>query len=233
MSFNLKNIFSSNVKIEVQNLDTLLSQLVDLKLTDNLSKIRKELENDDDNIINNTLLFAKKREERFVEIPFKKDDDFLLNEIIDKNGNILYLKFCLKPNWKILNNLHKLEFGCTMTFNGIKKAGKRASVMKNCELTEFDAGGCLNGEVGFSSEQDQFMKTNLFFNINTSDVQKFVELGMLIGTSKNEIYNILYKKVSLKFREYLEASSEFIEAVKTAVNFEDARHLQQVTETFG
>ncbi|EXX72625.1 hypothetical protein RirG_067520 [Rhizophagus irregularis DAOM 197198w] len=242
MSFNLKNIFSSNVKVEVQNLDTKSSQLVDLNLTDNLSKIRKKLENDNDNIINNTLLFSKKREERFIEIPFKKEDEFLLNEIIDKSGNILYLKFCSKPNWKFLNNLRKLEFGCTMTFNGIKKAEKRASIMKNCELAEFDAGGCLNGEVEFNSEQDRFMKTNLFFNINISDVKKFVELGMSIGTSKNEkfksetnttCYYTIYKKVTLKFREYLEASPEFVEAVKEAVDFEDARNLQQVTEKFG
>ena len=122
------------------------AHLVRLKLTDNLLSVRQELEKNELILINNTLLFSRKFLENnnnsnksygFAEIALEKEENFLLNEIIDEN--ILYLKQCSKINWKFLNNLRQLDYGCTMTFDGIEKANKRPFEMKDCELTEINA----------------------------------------------------------------------------------------------
>src|SRR5690349_7535017 len=97
--FNLKNIFSSLENITVQTINQPPSQLVRLNLTDNLSKIRKELEIK--NVINDSLLFLKRTEiDEFAEITPVNEKDFVLSDIIDENGKILYLK-CSRPDWKI------------------------------------------------------------------------------------------------------------------------------------
>src|SRR5204862_26593 len=184
----------------------------------NLLRIRKQLEKRD--IIDETLSFANKfsdNSDEFAEIMPEDEESFLLNEIIDEK--ILYLKQCSKINWKFLNSLHQLDYGCTMTFDGIKRANKskRAFEMKNCELTEIGAGGCRKGFVEFKSKEnliDLMMKTNLFFSAN-SNVQKFAKLGI----SKNENFNFeavnsyhftKYGRISLEFSEYLEPTQEFI-----------------------
>ena len=84
---------ANNVKITVKNICKTSSQpkLVRLNLTDNLSKIRKQLEKD--NNINDTLSFSRKylinnngdESYGFAEIALENEKDFLLNEIINEN----------------------------------------------------------------------------------------------------------------------------------------------------
>ena len=149
MSFNLKNYFSNNVKVSIQTINSSQpAQSVHLNLDDKLSKIRKEFEKDE--LINDIMLFLEKINGKFSQISLEKEQDFLLKEIIEiinENQNILHLR-CSRPDWRYLNDKCKLDYGCTMSFNGIKKANKRAFMMKNCELTELGAEEWVQMKIG-------------------------------------------------------------------------------------
>jgi hypothetical protein len=248
-------LIESNVIITIKTiLDVPLypppsARTVRLNLTDNLLIIRQELEKK--KFIDNTLLFSNKYTENynndnisygFAEIELEEEENYLLNEIIDEN-NILYLKQCSKPDWKCLNELRKLDYGCTMTVNGIKKADKRAFEMNNCELTEIDAKGCQKGIVEIKSNDDRIMKKNLVFSTDIN-AESLVELGISIGNMRNEGVNsenissyhfTEYGKVSLKFIDrYLEPTSDFIKEIEGAIESEDpAEKLKQITEQYG
>ncbi|PKY53317.1 hypothetical protein RhiirA4_547598 [Rhizophagus irregularis] len=251
MNFNFKNIFSNikNVIVIVKSIDDPPSQppkSVRLNLSDNLLAIRKELERDSS--INDTLLFSKKYPEinnnyGFAEIAFEKEDDFLLDDIIDEVGSekILYLKKCSKLDWNYFNELRKLDYGRTITSKGIKRANKRAFQMKNCELTELGAEGCQKGDVKIKSNEELMMRTNLFFSGDIK-VQNLVELGISIEKLKNEKFNIEtdssycfteYGKISLEFSNYLDPTPEFIKVVKEAIKSKNIEDFKQITEEFG
>ncbi|CAB4388239.1 unnamed protein product [Rhizophagus irregularis] len=251
MNFNFKNIFSNikNVIVIVKSIDDPPSQppkSVRLNLSDNLLAIRKELERDSS--INDTLLFSKKYPEinnnyGFAEIAFEKEDDFLLDDIIDEVGSekILYLKKCSKLDWNYFNELRKLDYGRTITSKGIKRANKRAFQMKNCELTELGAEGCQKGDVKIKSNEELMMRTNLFFS-GDINVQNLVELGISIEKLKNEKFNIEtdssyrfteYGKISLEFSNYLDPTPEFIKVVKEAIKSKNIEDFKQITEEFG
>src|ERR1044071_7774766 len=116
-SLTLNKMFDFTDSITVKTIgDPHTSKLVRLKLKDNLLIIRQELKKD--KVIDNTLLFSKKYLDKsfeFAEITLEKEEDFLLNEILG-NDKILYLKKCSKPDWNYLNELRKLDYGCTMIF---------------------------------------------------------------------------------------------------------------------
>ncbi|RIA81538.1 hypothetical protein C1645_744442 [Glomus cerebriforme] len=245
--FNFTNFFSNNVNviITIKTIDG-PSILHRLNLTDNLIKVRQELEKS--KFIDDTLLFSRKYSENkdninygFAEIALENEENYLLNEIIDENGNILYLKQCSKPDWKCLNELRKLDYGCTMTFDGIKKAENRAFVMNDCKLIEIGAEGYGKGFVEFKSNKDRMMKTNLFFHTDIN-VQNFVELGISIGGGQNNEVNsesnssyqfTKYGKASLKFCEYLKPTQEFIKEVKNAIESKDPENFKRITDKFG
>src|SRR4051812_9156076 len=230
------NLDVNNVMITVQ-IDDPPSQppsLIRLNLTENLSNIRKELETDD--IINNTLSFSRKipsnNNYNLAEILHEREENFLLKEIIkvikvgsNESHNILYLIKNSRPDWKFLNEKCKLDFGHTMTFGGIKKADERAFIMKDCELNLIGAEGCYKGNVGFSSEGDWLMKKNLFFTTDVN-VQEFVKLGLSVGISKGKNFKYEeyssyhfteYGKLSLKYKDHLKPTEEFIKDVKDAI----------------
>lgn len=251
MSFNFKNIFSNNNKniVIVTAIDDPPSQpskLVHLNLSDNLFTIRKELEKDSS--INDTLLFSKKYTENnnnygFAEIGLEKEDDFLLDEIVDEveSEKILYLKKCSKLDWNYLNELRKLDYGRTTTSEGNKIANKRAFQMKNCEMTELGAEGCQKGDVKIKSNEERMMRANLFSSCDIN-VQNLAELGISVDKLKNEKFNIKtdssyrfteYGKISLKFSKYLEPTPEFVEAVKEAIKSKNIEDFKQITEEFG
>ncbi|PKC02994.1 hypothetical protein RhiirA5_424433 [Rhizophagus irregularis] len=111
--------------IIVNVIDDLPSQtlkFVRLNLEDNLLKICQELEKKE--VIGNSWLFSKKYSENndtgygFAEIAFNQEEFFLLNEIIEKNN-----------------------YGCTITFDEIKRARSRAFEMKNHEFTAIGSEG--------------------------------------------------------------------------------------------
>lgn len=203
MNIDFKPIFSTkinNVIVIVKTIGDPPSQppkSTRLNLSDNLLIIREKLEKDSS--INNSLLFSKKypvinnngnRSYEYAEITLEEEENYLLDEIIDEvmSEKIIYLKKCSKFNWSYLNEKRKLDYGCTITSKGIKKANRRAYQMKNCELTEIGAEGCRKEDVKFKSKEDQMMKTNLFFSTDIN-VQNLAELGISIERLKNENSN--------------------------------------------
>uniref|UniRef100_U9TPX3 MACPF domain-containing protein n=1 Tax=Rhizophagus irregularis (strain DAOM 181602 / DAOM 197198 / MUCL 43194) TaxID=747089 RepID=U9TPX3_RHIID len=194
MDSDLKNIFSNNNHVDI--VDVIVKTIGDptdptpkfirLNLSDNLLSIRKKLEKDC--IINDTLSFSKKLDHEFAEIIH--EDKFRLYDIIYKieSENILYLKHCSIPNWEYLNTLHKLDYGCIMTFDGIEKPKNRAFVMKNCELINSSM-GYIKDSVEFKSIEERIKIINLFFHTNDISVNNFIKLGMSIGSLKNEKLN--------------------------------------------
>ncbi len=226
MSLNFKDFFSKEIRLTVQIDDPPSQQpaYISLNRWDNLKIIREKLKNVSNIQMDDTLSFAKKNgQNTLARISHKDEENFYLYEIIDKD-NILYLSS--RINWKFLNEKCKLDYGCTMTVDGIEKAkGKnRAVIMKNCKLTEIGAEGCRTGKVEFKSNEDWIMKKNLFF---TSDivVENFAKLGISMEKlqSKHEIFETNssyhytnYGKVLLEFREYLSPTTEFINAVQDA-----------------
>ncbi|CAB4485959.1 hypothetical protein RhiirA5_402674 [Rhizophagus irregularis] len=217
--------------------DSQQSILKKLNLEDFLSDIRN---NDDD--INNSLLFTKKLSDEYAKIERKDEKIYRLKEIITvKNGqHILYLT--KSPCWNIFNDNCKLDYGCTMSIDGIKKANKRAFKMKDCELTEIKAKGYKKDKLEFESKEDWMKKTNLFFSTDVN-IQNFVELGLSIESSQSEDFNdeiqSVYKytevgKTLLTFREYLEPTEEFIKEVKNAIKSGNSEEeFKKITEEYG
>uniref|UniRef100_U9STW6 DUF7431 domain-containing protein n=1 Tax=Rhizophagus irregularis (strain DAOM 181602 / DAOM 197198 / MUCL 43194) TaxID=747089 RepID=U9STW6_RHIID len=162
----------------IKTIDEQTPKLYRLSLTDDLSNIRKELEKY--NIINDTLLFSKKSEKsenEFSEILHEYEEKLLLKEIID-NANSYY--------------------GCTMSFDGIKKADNRAFIMKDCELTEIDTTkGYKKGELKFKSKEDWMRKTNLFTEGDDANIMSFVNLGISIKGLRDENFN---NEIKLKYQ---------------------------------
>ncbi|CAB4426482.1 unnamed protein product [Rhizophagus irregularis] len=222
----------------IQTIDDLPSQYISkkLNLTDNLSDIRNN------NNINNTLLFATKLSDGYAKIEYEDEKGYCLNEIIavKNNRNILYLMKI--PCWDIFNDNCKLDYGCTMSFNGIKKANKRAFKMKDCELNEIKTKGYKKDKLEFESKEDWMKKTNLFFS-GDLNVQNFAELGLSFGISQNENFNDEIKsvyeytqvgKVILTFREHLEPTEEFIKEIKNAIKSGNPEEeFRKITEEYG
>ncbi|GBB83351.1 hypothetical protein RclHR1_10080004 [Rhizophagus clarus] len=256
-SFFTKKVNSVEVKIVCIDPQKTL-QTINLNLSDNLSKVRQRLEEKD--IMNPTLSFVEFSENdnnEFTEITFENEEDKRLSEIVRKieEVRILTLTTCSKfkkINWKILNKLRKLDYGCTMTFDGIKKADKRAFEMKSCELKEFGNEECKPGEFRSKSIEDLMKNKNLFFNADFNDdvnVKYFVNLGieMSNGTSNNcpgqsvghysnYSYNFMkYGKASLELNfENLKANPEFIKVVENAISSKKpGEQFKQIIKDFG
>src|SRR3954451_16363487 len=196
MKLKLKNNIPKNIKVIVQKHKPSKRALVRLNLMDNLSNIRKKLQNHSIIKMNNTFSFSQKTPEinaddgisyGLTEIAHEEEEDFLLKEILEEinEENILHLMRNSNADWEVLNKVRKLDYGCSMTFNGIKKAKKRAFIMKNCELIEIGAEGCRKGVVEISSNEDWMMNENLFFSTDVN-VQNFAKIGL----SKNENFKI-------------------------------------------
>ncbi|PKB97074.1 hypothetical protein RhiirA5_433766, partial [Rhizophagus irregularis] len=248
MSINLGGLFSKNDKnITLKIINSQKSAYeVHLNLYDNLLEVRQYLEKHD--IIDDTLSFVRNYSENndsnieFSEIPVKFEKKFRLHQIVRKSEDvyILYMMACSKI-WKFINDLRKLDYGCTMTSNGIKKASKRAFEAKNCKL-EIGNGKCEEGKFKSESSEDLMMDKNLFFNADIN-VEYFVKLGigMSIGASKNKESRVetnysyrftKYGKASLKL-EHLEATPEFIKVVENAIESGDPEEFKQIIEDYG
>ncbi|GES72719.1 hypothetical protein GLOIN_2v759589 [Rhizophagus clarus] len=221
-------------------------KLYNLELEDNLFNIRKELE--EHNTINDTLSFSKKSPEgEFAEIVREYEENFLLKDIIDdvKSHNYLYLIKNSRPGWKILNEKFKLDYGCTMSFDGIKKAKYRAFIMKDCELVEIKPGGYEKGKLEFESKEDWMKKTNLFIEGDGDDanIMNFVRLGISMKGLKDENFSNEIKstyqytglgKVTLKFsKENLELTDEFKSAIKEAIKSKELINVRKITKKYG
>ncbi|EXX68660.1 hypothetical protein RirG_103140 [Rhizophagus irregularis DAOM 197198w] len=227
----------SFVIVFIQIIDDVPSQYTSkkLNLADNLSDIRNN------NDIDNTLLFSTKLSDGYAKIEREDEKKYSLKEIITINNNLNILYLMRKPCWDIFNNNCELDYGCTMSFDGIKKATKRAFKMKDCELTEIKAKGYKKGYLEFESKEDWMKKTNLFFSSDVN-IQNFAELGISIESSQSDnfddeiksIYNYTeVGKVLLKFREHLEPTEEFIKDIKAAIESNDLEEYRKITEEYG
>jgi hypothetical protein len=215
--------------------------LVHLNANDNLSKIREELKKNDMIEMNDALSFAKKETNVLSEIGVD-EKSISLNDILD--GNVLYLMKSSKCNWKFLNDRFHLEYGLSITSDGIKKAKKKAFIIKDwkdCKMTKIGAKGCQKGTFEFNSNEYWGMKSNLLFtgNINVKDL---VNLGISVGKLQNKNVNVemntIYSyrefgKVSLEFSKYLEPTPEFINVVESAIKSGDPNELKEIIEEYG
>ncbi|GBC01723.1 hypothetical protein RclHR1_04300005 [Rhizophagus clarus] len=221
-----------------------------LNLEDSLSDIRKNDKN-----INNSLLFSKKLNndirdnneinevtklsEKYAKIESEDEKNYHLREIITVINEQNYLFLMKRPCWNIFNSNCKLDYGCTMSFDGIKKANKRAFKMKDCELTEIKAKGYKKDKLEFESKEDWMRKTNLFFS-NDVNIQNFAELGLSIGNSQDEKFNDEIKSVyeyielgKMKLKFHLEPSEEFIKEINSAIECDDLEEYRKITEEYG
>ncbi|CAB4376495.1 unnamed protein product [Rhizophagus irregularis] len=224
-------------KIIIKTIGLKNSILKRLNPDDCLSDVRKELESS--NTINDMLIFSKKIGDigdEFIEVEREDEEYFLLKEIIT-DDKILYLN---RLDWKLLNNQHKLDYGCIMSFDGIKKANKRAFTMKDCELTEIKGKGYKKDKLEFESKEDWIKKTNLFFSSDIN-VQNFVKLD---ESSHKKNFDDEIKssyectelgKVSLKFsKTNLILNGEFENDIKNAINsINPGERFKKITEEYG
>ncbi|RIA83676.1 hypothetical protein C1645_833427 [Glomus cerebriforme] len=218
--------------------------IVSLTLENKLSDIRETLKNNSIIKMDDTLLFSKKIAApniiRFAEISRENEDDFKLIEIIEKVENgvetlyTLYLIKSSRPYWQFLN-VYKLDFGCTMTFDGIVRANKRAFKTVECELTEISTNKIT--AVEFSSDEsveDWMMKKNLFF-IPDMNTKYFAKLGIKYESKELESFKDQYQVIEkASFKLYnLKATENFIEEVNEAIELNDPKKFKQITGKFG
>jgi hypothetical protein len=185
--------------------------------------------------MDNTLSFSNK----LAEILREHEKDFTLRDIIEKSNDAeaSYTLYLIKTStyWKFLNDKHKLDFGCTMTSSGIKRASQRAFITEACQLNEINTEKKV--KMKFTSQEDRMIQKNLFFDPNTN-VKYFARIGI---KHENEYYNDVedttykyqvYNKVSIKISN-LKATDNFIKKVNDALKLEDPKKFVQITEEFG
>src|SRR6266498_2924923 len=129
---------SNKVAVFIEIVGNSTPKMKILNLDSNLSDIRIELKKTNISDID-ICLFAKKLSViKFAEIGHEDEENIILNDIIfDNSGNkFLYLLKNSSPDWNYFNDERKLDYGCTMSYDGIKRASIRAFEMKDCELTE-------------------------------------------------------------------------------------------------
>ncbi|GES72832.1 hypothetical protein GLOIN_2v1778161 [Rhizophagus clarus] len=233
---------SSDVMVFIKIIDdSPQSKVCYLDLDDRLPDIRKKLKVY--NIINDIMLFSKKGNDEFAEVVREDEKNFKLNDIIEviNKGHHLYLMNNSNPSWNVLNDECKLDYGRTMSIEGIKKADKRAFIMKNCELVKTGNEGYKKGRLAFESKADWMKKKNLFINVDGINMQNFIEFGLLIGSSHtiNEEINSTYQyteigKAILKFnKENLELTDNFKNDVISAIQSNDHEKIKEIIKEYG
>lgn len=230
------------VRVNVNYSKSSKSKIVELTPKDNLPAIRETLKNDDTIKMNDTLLFSKKfTDDKLAEISRENEKDFTLNDIIEK-PNDMETSYTLRlietsTYWKFLNDLHKLDFGCTMTSNGINRANKRAFITESCQLNEIYITKD-DDEVKFDSLEDRMIKKNLFF-VPNMNVKYFAKIGI---KRENEYYDDIDKNATYKYQVYKKASFKiqnliatdyFTKRVNDALKLEDYNKFLQITEEYG
>ncbi|GBC07442.1 hypothetical protein RclHR1_07480002 [Rhizophagus clarus] len=235
--FDTKPDTKSKTNVIIKNVcnSSLPPRSVELNLLDNLSKIREELIGFC--IIDDTLSFAQKCSENDEEFSEIMDEGVLLRDYVHKKGNTYFLYLTINI-WKFLNINYQLDYGCIVTSDEIRRASKRAFEMMKCNLTETGSGGHQQGNVEYKVDKDQMRNRNLFFgaDINVHNLG----IGMSIGATKNEKFNIAtdkiyhferYHKATLKILE-LKPTTEFIQRVKDAINSKDPENFKQIIREY-
>ncbi|CAB5376192.1 unnamed protein product [Rhizophagus irregularis] len=232
---------SNKVRVFIKIIGEPTSKMKRLNLDSNLSDVRKELEKN--NIINDTFLFSTKQTKQnnmFEEIERDYEIDTLLNEIIEELDNsmnkFLYLKYS-RPQWKFLIKQCKLEYGCTIGFDGIKTSNKRVFIMRDCEFNLFGAEKYKKGQFKYISKEDWIKKKILFFDTDIN-IWGFINLedkNFKDDTFDDSIYQYIeLGKASLKFhKENLKLTKEFENEVNYAIESKDPGEFKIITEKYG
>jgi hypothetical protein len=221
------NVAQDNVIITVQIGDPPSNLiLVNLNFKEKLTKVREKLEQNSKVKMNNTLTFTYKINQTnntgssLAEVAREDEEVIILEEIVEKKYNILYLKS--EPDWRFLKDKLKLEHGRNLCL----EPKKRVIIIEDCEMTEI-IDGCKNSSTKIDSVADHNMRNDFILNAGT-DVQNFAKLKVSFGNSKIERSNFEtnstciiseYNKVSLKFKS--KPDPEFIEKVKDAIKSKD------------
>ncbi|CAB4378660.1 unnamed protein product [Rhizophagus irregularis] len=234
---------SNKVRVFIKIIGEPTSKMKRLNLDSNLSDIRKELEKN--NIINDTFLFSTKQTKQnnmFEEIERDYEIDTLLNEIIELDNSknkFLYLMKYSRPQWKFLIKQYKLEYGCTIGFDGIKTSNRRVFIMRDCEFNLFGAEKYKKGQFKYKSKEDWIKKKNLFFDTDIN-IWSFINLKDKNFKNNNfddSIYQYIeLGKASLKFhtdKENLRLTKEFENEVNCAIKSKDPGKIKTITEKYG
>ncbi|RGB37268.1 hypothetical protein C1646_813466 [Rhizophagus diaphanus] len=244
---SFKNIFTRKIIIRKYGTD---SGVVLLKLNDNLSNIRQELEKDTLISMNDTLLFAENNN----GIAREKEKEWILETIIvtSENDKILYL--VKNPSHDYDLNILKvdlqLEYGRKIISDGkIKIAQKNAFILY---VTDFEV--CKEKGIGterkeFNSSEYNKSITELTLN-GGINAQGYAKFGLSYGKSKNvtsgvekiTICHYTYvDKISLKFKSdeklCFEPTEEFKDEIENAIRIDKHRKrldkFKDITEKFG
>ncbi|PKY61134.1 kinase-like protein [Rhizophagus irregularis] len=169
-----------------------------------------------------------------------------LNEIKRKEEENFHLKDIIKVevDWKFLNDHCKLDYGRTMSYDGIKIAEKQAYTMNECELIKINIYGSYEkSRIEFTSIEDWMKKTNLFFSVDEINVTNFAKLGLSVENLRNKSFNkevmstyqcTKISKALLKFsKENLKLTDEFKKDVNEAINSENPRErFKKITKEY-
>src|SRR4051812_42787742 len=163
---------------------------VNLNLKDNLSKIRKRLEQNSKIKMNDTLSFVNKIGQikndsstgsAMAEIAREDEERIILEKIIEKKSKFLYLNLNSEPDWKFLKDKLKLEYGRTVN---LEKANKKAfTIIEDCEMTVIGAEGYKKETIDIDLRKDQIIEKDLLLTAD-ANVQNFAKLGVSFGNSK-------------------------------------------------
>ncbi|CAI2192444.1 16562_t:CDS:1, partial [Funneliformis geosporum] len=242
-SFNFTTILREEVVVKLVKICYPTSKPPDiahLNLEDNLSSVRKVLEME--KFIDDELSFSQNVDE-MSKISNSNEEKFRLKEIIVQNDNEYILSLIHSNLWKYLNEKHKLDYGCTITNDGIKTKDCKVFIMKDCELYDLGIKGVRSGTVEFNSieTEDMFTKTNLTLNIN-SKLQSFIKLSAGImnrNKSKLETNSTYHYRnygkhsLNINIRDHLILTEEFVKSVKNAIESKMPKKFIQIVEDFG
>jgi len=220
---------------DTQNLRVIIeekSTLIDLKVADNLSEIRKELEKNSIIKTDDTLLFS---DSDFYMIMRNCESKYCLKGVI-KDNYPLYLINCKRIDHFISDS--KLEFGRTLAPNSnkIEIAEHKAFTINKISPIKPDV-IIEDGQVNFNSKNSWEKERDKFLNAE-ADLINFLSLRSN-QQNQQEIkekfpYNFTkFPKIYLKF-DGIKPTQEFIKEVEKALNSKNKREeLRNINKKFG
>ncbi|CAI2169164.1 14482_t:CDS:2 [Funneliformis geosporum] len=238
--FNLNTLLGEVVLVKVCYPTSETPNLTQLNLGDNLSKVRKELEVR--GFINDKLAFSRKDVE-MSKVSNPDEETIRLKEIIDQNCKDYILYLTHSNLWEYLNEKHKLDYGRTITNDGIKTKDYKVFIMKGCDLFNLGTKEFRSDTVEYNSIETEDRLTKSNFNVN-STFQSFIKLGLsaeIMNKNKSKLetnstcHYRNYGKFSLKIniRNHLIPTEEFLERVNDAIKSKNSKSFIQIIEDFG
>lgn len=206
-----------NEQTETQSFD------FELEFDKELSYVRIELEKKDK--IKDELSFSQRFEDEYFEITRGNEGDFILDDIIEKGSNKLYLKQNTKPAyWKFLNKSHKLDRGWTISSKDLILADKQAFILQSASITQYNVKDVKNVNL----LHEYWANDQLFF-ISDNNVQDFAGLSEMKSRDSSQD---VYEKAWLQI-DKLKPDKDFIEEVNKAIDEENIEKFKKIIEKYG